>query len=673
MPPVHLKDFTPAPWQERATDAWQEGDSRGPWRGTLEIFTGGGKTLIALMALARASVENPGVKAMVIVPSEALAHQWVEAFRKYSDVPSSEVGLMGAGGTDSPAEVRVLVAVINSAAKKLPALIDPNRDYMLIVDECHRAGAPTFRRVLGIPAKFRLGLSATPDRQELDAYGEPAPYNESVLGQELGEIVFSFGLAEATEMGWLPEYRLEHHGVALKPPERERYSALSRQIDDLADKLKQKTGRVDPRTAQRMAGEGGELAKIAGAWLGATAKRKDLLFRATERERVAIALAKRALRAPGARVLLFHERVDEASAIFSQLHGLFGNSVALEHSRLPDRERRDALLRFSTGDVQVLVSVKSLVEGIDVPAADVGISVAATSSVRQRIQSLGRVLRRSSERKVAQMDLIYVADTVDDLIYAKEDWSEATGVDLNTYWQWTLDPSEGPVQMLGPPRQPLATEDQEWERLGCSAPAEPVPWLGEIPDSEYSVDTRGTVTNASGNVIENPQGVAEMVHRARGRAGGRFRVTPRHHLVLTASPGSAGFVVAGQLPEPFAVRHEQQFGSHEFDGVSASPGDPYTGPIDDDHGSFRIRSRGGGTIERRIDARTSEIAITDGADPLARNGRRTLDAWQQAVREGLPFKVNRTWDAWYLQEGQPRFLAHVENGFKWPTEEGRSR
>ena len=113
--------------------------------------------------------------------------------------------------------------------------------------------------------------------------------------------------------------------------------------------------------------------------------------------------------------------------------------------------------------------MKSLIEGIDVPAADTGISVASTSSVRQRVQALGRVLRRSVTEagvaKVATMHLIYVRDTVDELIYGKADWTDltggtrtATGSGRSARWSRRRVPD--------PPRTPKPTEEQAWDLLG---------------------------------------------------------------------------------------------------------------------------------------------------------------------------------------------------------------
>src|SRR5205085_2532498 len=140
--------------------------------------------------------------------------------------------------------------------------------------------------------------------------------------------------------------------------------------------------------------------------------------------------------------------------------------------RLPSASRAAALDAFREGSAQVLVSVKSLVEGIDVPEADLGVSVASTSSVRQRVQALGRVMRRgtsATEEKHSVMHLIYVRDTVDELIYGKADWSDLTGSDRNRYWLW---PVEGEPQAAdGPPISPRPTEDQVWDSLGQQLPA----------------------------------------------------------------------------------------------------------------------------------------------------------------------------------------------------------
>jgi superfamily II DNA or RNA helicase len=659
-------------WQERAVRCWWEGDSQGPQRGTLEIFTGGGKTLIALAAFARVSALAPETRLAIVVPTEALARQWVAVLVKQTSLTRSEIGTLGAGKRDSFEGKRALVAVLNSAARKLPDLARGAQPLMLVVDECHRAGAATFSKVLVTPARYRLGLSATPARDEVDEVGLPLSFDRQVVGRKLGEVVFRFGLKEAREIGWLPEYTVHHHGVRLTEEERREYERISRKVTDAADRLT--SAGFQTAQAWHLAARGGEGAPLAQGYIASLAARKDFLYRISERGRVAARLVEQALRRESPpKMLLFHERVAEAEALYAEIRERMPDvPIALEHSELRAAARRDALARFRTGEARVLVSVKSLVEGIDVPDADMGVSVASSSSVRQRIQTLGRVLRRRFDGgvKQAEMHVVYAHETVDESIYGKEDWSDLTGPEANRYWLWPLDPDLPPEAQPGPPKTPRPTEEAEWQRFGERVPVEPAPWLGELPDYEFSVDTRGNVTTSEGAWIANPQGVAWMVQKVRHRPGGRFRVTPVYNLVIVYGELGEGMapLLAGRLTEPFRLQERGSAAGEDLDVAALEPGEPYAGPTDRAQGTFKLRKKRGGIIERQV-GRVSQFALIESAsDERAENGRRLLQAWQSLNTSGLTFHVNSLGHAWYREEGETRFLAAVSGGFLWPED-----
>jgi len=78
-----------------------------------------------------------------------------------------------------------------------------------------------------------------------------------------------------------------------------------------------------------------------------------------------------------------------------------------------------------------MLSVKALAEGVDVPSADVGIIRVSTGSVRQRIQTIGRMLRKSGAEK-ATIYIFHVTKsngdpTVDCNILRTVDWKEQLG------------------------------------------------------------------------------------------------------------------------------------------------------------------------------------------------------------------------------------------------------
>src|SRR5207248_3991408 len=108
---------------------------------------------------------------------------------------------------------------------------------------------------------------------------------------------------------------------------------------------------------------------------------------------------------------------------------------------------------FRRGIAQIIVSARSLIEGFNVPAVDVGIIVASSGSVRQRIQSLGRMLRRhlghGGEEKTSCIHVLYAANSSEENIYSKFDWYEATGVDSNKFYTWDLETE--PRSQDGPP------------------------------------------------------------------------------------------------------------------------------------------------------------------------------------------------------------------------------
>jgi superfamily II DNA or RNA helicase len=669
-PPFRAEGFELADWQQRAVESWVTGDGE-PYRGTLEIFTGGGKTLMALTCMALAAAATEDLRFAVVVPTAALARQWIDSIVNHSNLSEADVGLLGAGGKRDLSEVRVLVCVLNTAAKQLPTMAESNQPLMLVVDECHRAGAPSFSKVLDTEATFRLGLSATPGREEWDEGGELLSFDDQVVGRRLGQIVYQFNLKDARQIGWLPTFTINHHGLGLFPEERREYDAVSRMIDDLAERL-QAVG-VESHRAREMSQVEGDLGDLARSYVGATARRKDLLYRAEERSRVASRLVVDSLNAGKRRVLLFHERVAEANTLYDLLTEQVDASVlALEHSQLPEGQRRAALQRFRSGDARVLVSVRSLIEGIDVPDADVGISVASNASVRQRIQAMGRVLRRTfgdGPAKEADMHLLYVADSVDEFIYAKEDWADLTGEGNNSWWLWPLDPELPPEPQDGPPQTPRPTEDQEWERLGGAVPDEPVLWLGVLPSQEYSVNTLGTLRNASGTMLANPQGVIELIQQVRGSAGGRFWVTPKYHLVIMFldEGGHTNPYVVGRLNEPFAALPEGS--ATDVDVAALQPGDPYPGPADNEGGSYQIRSKQGGRIERKLGGRTQFAIASAGHEPtLEENAQRVLRSWRKITSRGLDFSVNGLGHAWFEAASERRFLASVPEGFSWPPD-----
>jgi superfamily II DNA or RNA helicase len=682
------------PWQERAVEAWFAAGRRG----TIKVVTGAGKTVAALAIIERLQREDAELRVAVVVPTVVLMNQWYDVFTRQARLPETTVGRLGGGHKGAFSESRrILIVVLATARKDLPNLV-PHADVaghlLLIVDESHRAGAPQMSAVLDTPRAYSLGLSATPERGE----GEIASDESERLWDELGGIVFELSFADAIREGLLPPFRIDHFGLPLNSTEAQRYEALTRSVSDARKELTAMSsaarraggGEALMSWARRVSGRGsGGLSAVASRFVHDTTRRKQLLYRAEARTDAALALIRDELeQRSDARVIVFHESIDEVVALYERLVRERLPAV-MEHSQLPNELRVRSVDLFRAGLAQVVVSARSLIEGFNVPEADLGVVVASSSSPRQRIQSIGRVLRKhreaDGEEKTSRICVLYVRDTVDEVIYERCDWERLTGLDRNRYFHW--DPPAAPVEQDGPPRAAVPTEEEV--DLDVLAVGDEYP--GRYQGAEFGTDHLDNVVDAGGAIALNPQDVPERVAGLRGGPG-RFRVTPRKRAVLVRVPlgvdgsiqGGRGTqmqlpgrrwseqlrlgeppeeewitLYAGRVQEPFRFPSAQDAQPAQFDPATLAPGDPYPGPLEP-ASELRFRQRAGGTIARRVRG-GEEYAHGPTADAV-------LEVLRELARTHGPvsrFYVNDLGHAFWREAGVARFIVALEGDLEF--------
>jgi superfamily II DNA or RNA helicase len=362
----------PRRWQQEALSAWQIG-----YRGVVSVVTGAGKTVLALLAYGLSVQENADLRLVVVVPTLALLDQWAVVLETDGGFASSEVALFS-GETRGSNPSRANILVINTARTAAP-LFDDNVPTLLVVDECHRAGSPENARALQIPSMSTLGLSATPVREFDDGF---ARYVEPALGP----IIYEYDYASARADGVISPFELQNFGFALSPNEQSQYERLTRQLASRFAKVGDNA--TDDPIVKRI-----------------LLRRAAVSVSSPRRTAAAVAVAERMPKP----MLVFHERVASAEAI-AKLLDQRGHRVATYHSRLGPAIRRRNLELFKLGQVDVLVTCRALDEGLNVPSANSAVVAASTRSTRQRIQRLGRVLRRAPEKSFATVATLYATD-----------------------------------------------------------------------------------------------------------------------------------------------------------------------------------------------------------------------------------------------------------------------
>ena len=185
-----LQNITLFPWQKEAVQSFLQ-----QRHGIIKAFTGSGKSLMGLASYFQLQQDEPTLKLVIVVPQIPLAQQWKNTIMDLSSISESEIGILGGNQNDSLVTKRILIAVINSAYKKLPKMTQNiDNKIMLLVDECHRSVSDKNCQLFTMKRAYTLGLSATPEREEFDEDGELLSIEEQKICIFIGPVVFSFSL-----------------------------------------------------------------------------------------------------------------------------------------------------------------------------------------------------------------------------------------------------------------------------------------------------------------------------------------------------------------------------------------------------------------------------------------------------------------------------------------------
>jgi len=343
------KDFSLYDFQKRAVDSWE----RNGRFGTVVMPTGAGKTYVGLEAIFRTSKST-----LICVVTEELAKQWFELI---SEKLSFKPGIF----TGRKKEVRpITVGIYNSVAKHIEGIFD--KFSLIIFDEVHHVPAATFKEIaFKAKAKYRLGLSATPER---------ADGNHHLIFLTSGEVVYKVDYEQLLSMGFLAPVRHHVIYVELSPEERRR---MSREI--LTARSEEERRMIEKKYALKARAKIGKVLDLL----------RDL---------------------EGRKILIFTEYIDQAEEIYRRAKEL-GYRVELLIGKTTNRA--EIFDRFRRGDVNIIVTTRVLDEGIDVPDADVAIIVSGSGSRRQMAQRVGRVVR-GAPGKVADVYEIVTKGTIEE-------------------------------------------------------------------------------------------------------------------------------------------------------------------------------------------------------------------------------------------------------------------
>lgn len=388
-------------------------------KGMFAMATGSGKTVTALNCLRKQYKENGYYKAIIVVPTQALAVQWEKEAKAFNfqNIISTHTdkdwkNTLSRYTTRSLLDQSKSIIIITTYAtfnrKDIQQFINKVKGletFMYVADEAHNIGSPSSLKHLPHNIQWRIGLSATPERI-YDDIGSEKLYE--FFNSRPPEYTYRYTMKQAIEENILCHYDYYPIFVELTDSEMEEYEYISTQLRKFIDP---DTGKYRPEAEKLLL------------------KRKRIIHKAGNKK-VAISNLLEDLKqkrkldytfvfVPEGYEPDYSERdsynIDQEDIhIIDEYAQMFKDQGYSYHKYISGLDDAPSILKsFAEGDIQILLSMKCLDEGVDIPRAEHAIFCSSTGNPRQFVQRRGRVLRKSKGKDKAKIwDLIVTPPNV---------------------------------------------------------------------------------------------------------------------------------------------------------------------------------------------------------------------------------------------------------------------
>ena len=370
--------------QGKAIKAW----CGAGYQGVLEMATGSGKTIAAMICAHRLyNVERP-LLIVVAAPYIPLIQQWCGEISPFG---LRVVNLTDANGSKGRAaelnrlkrrfrigssDVEIVVVshrtLCNSEFKDELKKFDCKT--LLIADEVHNLGSEGFITDPPDFFNYRLGLSATPIRQ----YDEEGTEQ---LFAFFGSIVFKFTLEDAIGR-CLVEYEYYVHPVELTDDEMDEWYALTEKIKK--NIWMQEDENADDEYLMKLLRDRRALLENAENKIAVL---EEVLTQREDFKKLRHTLIYASDKAP--------QQLKDVNSLLNKYGVLFHQ---LTHEETPNRKKtRQIIESFQEGTLRVLTAKRVLDEGVNIPQIEKAFILASTTVERQWVQRRGRLLRTCRE------------------------------------------------------------------------------------------------------------------------------------------------------------------------------------------------------------------------------------------------------------------------------------
>lgn len=406
------------PYQEEAYNAWI-GNGK---KGIFAMATGTGKTVTSLNCVVHEYEVDEFYHLLVLVPTLDLVEQWVGELREFNIKKPIEVSSLNPTWRNELLDISrkmkrgraidfAIISTYDSFAGKdfqylLPSLSD---GMILIADEAHNIGGKLVKQCFEkLTVARRIALSATPER----IYDSEESEGIGVFFDDKRPYVYSFPMSEAIAGGRLCKYFYYPKVAYLNEAEMDLYAYYTKRLVALWDEHKKcfknkKEAETILMNRKRIIHKCKDKVRVY---------REILHDIGEDKLKYAIVYAPQGKYSEVGDEEALTEADDIAfiKLLLDETKTIYPNKLCNKFTSEENKKDRSAFLKaLADGTLDVLLAMKCLDEGVNVPRAEIGIFTASTGNPREFIQRRGRLLRVSKGKDYSYIyDIIVVPNTI---------------------------------------------------------------------------------------------------------------------------------------------------------------------------------------------------------------------------------------------------------------------
>ena len=410
--PTRLEDNTPTLgkiklhyYQKEAVEKWKENN----YIGVYDMATGTGKTFTGCASICELFKNRKRLVTVIVCPYTHLVEQWGKEVQKFGINPIlgySKSSLnwekkFNRAVSNFQLELTDFVCLITTnityCTEKVQSVLDEvYNDVLLVIDEAHNFGAMHLSKYLRKDFRYRLALSATLERyMDDDGTGKLLDYFQKKC--------ITYTLQEAIANEFLTRYYYYPIPVYLSDGELEKYQELSEKILEECSRcnLKETDRQHMPERLKMLLIK---RARIIAGSINKLEALKEVMQKYKNDKNLLVYCGATTIGDYG-----YDEdktSTDDKRQI-DEVIRILGVEMNMEVSPFTSNEnieeRENIKSAYVNGDLQALIAIKCLDEGVDIPAIKTAFILASSTNPKEYIQRRGRVLRKFKGKKYAEI------------------------------------------------------------------------------------------------------------------------------------------------------------------------------------------------------------------------------------------------------------------------------